>query len=52
MRRLRIEIERDGVRLFLNHDGDFPFKLTEVFLCPPYSFSAAVQRVLEVMGHV
>jgi hypothetical protein len=51
MRRVWIEIERNGVSLFLKDDGYFPLKFSKVFFCPAYSFEAAVKRILEVVDH-
>jgi hypothetical protein len=51
MRRLWVEIERDGVSLFLKDQDDFPLQLSKVFVCPPCAFSASVERVLEVIHH-
>jgi hypothetical protein len=51
MRRLWIEIKGDGVSLFLKDDGDFLLKLRKVFVCPPYSFETAVERVTQIIGH-
>jgi hypothetical protein len=37
--------------LFLDHDGDLPFEIVKVFLCPPHSFAATVERMLEIIDH-
>ena len=51
VRRPCIDIERDGISLFLKKSCDLPFKLTKVFICPLYSFTAAVKRVREIIDH-
>jgi hypothetical protein len=51
VRRLCIEIERDGVSLFLKEGRDLPFNFTKVFICPPYSFTAAIKRVRKINDH-
>jgi hypothetical protein len=37
MRRVWIELDTDGISLFLKDEGEFPLKLRKVFACPLYS---------------
>lgn len=51
VRRIRIEIKRDGICLSPENASDFGIKLRKVFVCPPFSLEAAVKRVNSVIGH-
>jgi hypothetical protein len=51
VRGTRIEIERDGISLSPEDVGNLPIQISKVFLCPDYSFVAAVQRLNAIIDH-
>jgi hypothetical protein len=51
MRRLRVEIENDGISLSSEYAENFGIQLHKVFICPNYSFKTAIKRVNAIIDH-
>lgn len=51
VRRIRIEIEGDGISLSLENVRDFDLQVSKVFACPPFSLETAIKRVNAVIDH-
>jgi hypothetical protein len=51
VRGIRIELNGDSICLSREHEIDPPFEISKVFVCPSYSFEAAIERIKEIIDH-